>query len=107
MKNIVDLDVLSNSEIISYYIKRLERTFKLVYCFNNELIEPEERIHKWTFNNKDNSIFDLYIYADTLEFIHRDKNGFDINYIQSNKNYKKFIVFFFKSVINYINSNIN
>lgn len=107
MKNIVDLDVLSKGEIISYYIKRLERTFKFVYCFNNVLIEEEDVIHKWFFNNKDNSTFDLYIFTDTLEFKHRDKNGFEINYIQSNKNYKKFIIIFFKSVINYINDNIN
>lgn len=107
MKNVIDLDVLSKSEIISYYIKRLERTFKFVYCFNNVLIEDEDVIHKWFFNNKDGSIFNLYIYTDTLEFVHRDKNGFNINYIESNKSYKKFIIIFFKTVVNYIKNNIN
>lgn len=106
MKHIVDLNVLSNSEIVSYYIKRLERTFKFIYCFNNEL-HDEDTIHKWYFNNnKDSSTFNLYIYTYTLEFIHRDKNGFELNYIQSNKEYKKFIILFFKNVINYINDNI-
>ena len=107
MKDIVDLDVLSNSEIISYYIKRLERTFKFIYCFNNELLEQEDIVHKWYFNNnKDNSVFNLYIYTYTLEFIHRDINGFELYCIQSNKSYKKSIVLFFKSIINYINGNI-